>query len=282
MAITDLDSLVSALAGAAGAPAQPLNVNKASIANAQAGAYHSLWRATGLPGQGAIPGAAAVCTRTLAGALNQAALGGGRKQYLGRAYFLSANSATNVYVWDRLAHMAGLSGASASPQTVNVDVSGTGDNMVERRGRSDYSQVDWWLEIYTDVGTTAVNYTVTYTSGAGTPAQTTAQYEQIGSTTASRNRASRLIPIIAANGDTIRIVESIQLAASTGSAGSFGVTATRRIADIPLGLANAGTTADWAQTGLPLVPDNACLMLAVVPATTTTGTLLGTCTVIEA
>lgn len=36
-----------------------LHVDKASIANAAAGQLHSLWRATGQPGQGAIPAAAA-------------------------------------------------------------------------------------------------------------------------------------------------------------------------------------------------------------------------------
>ena len=56
MAITTRDQLIASLAGRQ----QALIIDKSPISNVAAGQYHSLWRATGLPGQGAIPGAAAV------------------------------------------------------------------------------------------------------------------------------------------------------------------------------------------------------------------------------
>ncbi|MGB5240679.1 MAG: hypothetical protein WBN80_08530, partial [Prochlorococcaceae cyanobacterium] len=64
MAITSRDQLIAALANS-----RHLLFDKASLANAVAGRFYSLWRATGQPGQGAIPTAAAVCTKALLGAL---------------------------------------------------------------------------------------------------------------------------------------------------------------------------------------------------------------------
>lgn len=58
MTITTLDGLVSAL----GNNSSRVVWDKASIANAAAGQIFSLWRATGTPAQGAIPGAAALAT----------------------------------------------------------------------------------------------------------------------------------------------------------------------------------------------------------------------------
>ena len=53
--ITGRDQLIDALAN----NSSRIVIDKASIANAAVGQYHSLWRATGQPGQGAIPTAAA-------------------------------------------------------------------------------------------------------------------------------------------------------------------------------------------------------------------------------
>lgn len=51
MAITTRDQLIASLAGRQ----QALVIDKSSIPNTAAGQYHSLWRATGTPGAGAIP-----------------------------------------------------------------------------------------------------------------------------------------------------------------------------------------------------------------------------------
>ena len=65
MAITTRDQLIDAM----GNNSSRLVIDKANIANALAGAYFSLWRATGQPGQGAIPTAAATCNNALTGAM---------------------------------------------------------------------------------------------------------------------------------------------------------------------------------------------------------------------
>jgi hypothetical protein len=64
MAITSRDQLIAALANSRHAL-----FDKASISNAVAGRFYSLWRANGQPGQGAIPAAAALCNKDLLGAL---------------------------------------------------------------------------------------------------------------------------------------------------------------------------------------------------------------------
>ena len=68
MTITSRDQLIDAM----GNRSSRLVLDKASLANTAAGQYHSLWRATGQPGQGAIPTAASVAIRGERGSYNLA------------------------------------------------------------------------------------------------------------------------------------------------------------------------------------------------------------------
>ncbi len=267
MPITDQDSFFALM----GSASNTLLINKASIATQLAGGFSSLWRATGTPGQGAIPSTAAVCTGALTGALTFTNPTAPAISYLTRGFLVSGNSATDVQLHDRLAHMGGLSGTVTTAQTVGVDVSGSSSNLANRRGAADYSEVQWWLEIYTAIGTTGVTATVTYTNGAGTSGRTTTL--TVGGASPA-NQPSRLFPIIGSGGESIQSIQSIQHV-TTGTAGSYGITATRPVTGLSLGLANAGTVADWAYLGLPRVHDDACLFGVVICGTTSTGTLYG-------
>lgn len=271
MTISTLDGLIDAM----GNSAQRLVVNKASIASQVAGGFTSLWRATGTPAQGATPAAAAVCTSALTGSFGWTNPTSPARSYLSRLYLLSANSGTDVQFHDRLAHMGGLSGTVTTAQTANVDVSGSTNNLTNRRGDSNYSDVQWWLEWYTATGSTAVTATVTYTNAAGTSGRTTTV------SLAASVAASRMLPIIGSGGEFIQSVQTVQLSATTGTAGSFGVTATRGIGGISLGLANGGSVADWAGLGLPRVHDDACLFMVLVPTTTSSGALYGSAALIQ-
>jgi hypothetical protein len=73
----------------------------------------------------------------------------------------------------------------------------------------------------------------------------------------------------------------VRLSATTGTAGSFGVSATRALGGISMGLANAGSVYDWAMLGLPRVHDSACLTMIMVPGTTNTGVLYGNVKLIQ-
>lgn len=271
MTITTRDGIANALGNAP----RKMPINKASIANTGAGQYAALWRATGSPTQGAIPGAAAVCDKALAGTFPFATVAA--QQYLARACIATGNAATNLEFDDRLAHMGGLSGVTTTSQTVGVDVSGSGSNLNNRRGAADFSEVQWWIEIYTDIGTTAVTATITYTNAAGTSGQTTTV--SLGGAS-PLNRASRRIPIFGNGGERIQSIQSI-IHATTGTAGSYGITATRLVAEVPTVVANKMELFDWAQTGLAKVVENACLEMAMLCSTTTTGTVMGSCTLVD-
>lgn len=274
MTITTGDELVSAL----GNNSTRLLWDKASLSNAAAGQTHSLWRATGQPAQGAIPGAAAVCSSALLGSFafnNQTAPA---TSYLAWATANCSNANVAIEIHDRLMHMGGLNGTLATLQTVNLDLNanlGT-SNLDARKGNANFSDVSWWLEWYTDTGGTAVTATVAVTYNDGTSGN-------LGAISlAATTRASRMIQLnsfvpAGATPKYIRDVDSVTLSATTGAAGSFGVTATRQRATLTLPLASLPPIPpmDWASLGLPEVYNDSCLMLLQVAGTTNTGTVRG-------
>jgi hypothetical protein len=273
MTISTLDGLVNAMAN----NSSRLLIDKASIANTVAGQVHSLWRAAGQPGQGAIPAAAAVCDHTLVGALSFTQQTAPATSYLAIIEGLCVNAGTTLEIHDRLMHMGGLSGVLATAQTVDVDISANlaTANLDARKGDSNYSDVQWWLEWYTDTGATVVTATVNVTFNDGSSNNLTAI------SLAATRRASLMIPLngliqAADAGKYIRDVNTVTLSATTGAAGSFGVTATRYRAALFKPLANSRFTADWAGLGLPEVPNSACVMLMQIASTTTTGIVRAT------
>ena len=266
MTITTRDQLIDAL----GNNSSRVVIDKASLSNAAAGQFFSLWRATGVPGQGAIPAAAALCDHTLTGALGFAQQTAPATSYLAWLRMVTSNPAMSVELHDRLAHMGGLSGITAAPQTVGIDLNTTASNMAARRGDANYSDVTWWLEWYADTGATSVNVTVAVTYDDGSTGNVV--LTGIGATV----RAGRLLPIVSAvAGRFIRAVGTVTLSATTGTNGSFGVTATRQRAAIDTSVANKGETGDWAMLGLPEIANSACLFPVVICNTTTTGTVRG-------
>ena len=271
MTITTRDKLIDAL----GNNSSRLVIDKASISNAAAGQFHSLWRATGQPGQAAIPAAAAVCNNALTGALNFAQQTSPATTYGTWANAMCSNNATTLEIHDRLMHMGGLSGTSTGSQTVNLDINANlaSNNLDARKGDANFSDVQWWMEWYTDTGGTAVTATVGVTYNDGTTGT-------LSVALAATRRASLMIPLngfipAAAAGKYIRGIDTVQLSATTGSAGSFGFTATRPRMTMPLPLANKMETFDWAALGLPEIFNSSCLMILQVASTTTTGTVRG-------
>lgn len=272
MVISTRDALINAL----GNNSSRLVIDKASISNAAAGQYHSLFRATGQPGQGAIPAAAAVCDNTLTGAFGFSQQTDPATTYGAWANIACSNGAVTIEVHDRLMHMGGLNGTLTTAQTVNLDVSANlaTANLDERKGDANYSDVNWWLEWYSDTGSTAVTITVAVTYNDGSSGNLT------GISLAATRRASQMIPLngyipAAAAGKFIRDVDSVTLSATTGTAGSFGVTATRPRMTMPVPIANKMEIFDWAQLGLPEIFNSSCLFLIQLASTTSTGTVRG-------
>lgn len=248
--------------------------DKASLATQVVGQYTSLWRATGVPAQGAIPAAAAYCTKALTGAPgfdNQTAPA---TSYLAYHTLLCGTANTNFEVHDRLAHMGGLSGIVTTAQTVGIDLStinAGGPVPAARLGDANYSDVQWWLEWYTTTGATASNATVNVTYNDGTTGNLAAI--AIGGTAIAASQKRQLISAV--DGKFIRGVNNVTLSASTGTAGSFGVTATRPRSAMSAPIANKVEVFDWAQLGLPEIPNDACLAGVLLSTATSTGTIKG-------
>ena len=233
-----------------------------------------MWRATGQPGQGAIPGAAAVCNNALTGAIGFTQQTAPATSYGAYLEVATSNSAMTVEIHDRLAHMGGLVGNLASAQTVNIDLNSlSADNLVERKGDSNYSDVQWWLEWYTATGSTAVTATVAVTYNDATTGT-------LSVALAATRPASLMIPLnglipAAGAGKYIRAVNSVTLSATTVTAGNFGVTATRPRMTIGAPIANFKFVADWAALGLPEIFNSSCLFPVVLTSTTSSGTVRG-------
>lgn len=271
MSISTRDQLIDAL----GNNSSRFVIDKASIASQAAGTFVSLWRAAGQPGQGAIPAAAAVCDNTLTGAMGFTQQVAPATSYGAWANAVCSNSAMTLEVHDRLMHMGGLNGTLTTAQTVNLDVNANlaSGNLDKRKGDSNFSDIQWWLEWYTATGSTAVTATVSVTYNDGTSGTLSAAL-------AATRPASFMLPLnglipAAAAGKYIRDVDSVQLSATTGTAGSFGVTATRPRMTMPLPLANKMEVFDWAALGLPEVANSSCLFPIVLTSTTSTGTVRG-------
>lgn len=271
MTISTLDALVSAL----GNNSSRIVLDKASMANQVAGRMCSMWRSSGQPAQGAIPTAAQACTNALTGAVQFSQQTAPMESYIAQIAVLASNSAMSWEIHDRLAHMGGLVLNVTTAQTTNLplDLSALGVS-ADRIGDANYGDVQTWLEVYSDGGATASNATinVTFDDDSSANLNTLA----VGGTIRAGNMFSvDALRTTAQQGKNIKRINSVTLSASTGTAGNFGFTFTRPRAYCPTQVANLTQTYDWAQLGLPGVPNGACLQFMVVPSTTSSGTLRG-------
>jgi hypothetical protein len=272
MTIATRDDFINAMAN----NSSRLVIDKASIASQTANSFCSMWRATGQPGQGAIPTAAASCDNTLLGALGFAQQTAPATSYLGILEAVTSNAAMTLEIHDRLCHMGGLSGVTATAQTVNLDLNAllASDNLDARKGDANFSDVQWWMEWYTATGSTASSASINVTYNDGTSGNLTAQ------ALAATRPASHMIPLnglipAADAGKFIRDINTVTHA-TTGTAGNYGFTATRYRAGNFLALANARWTAKWDDLGIPEIANESCLFPIMLTSTTSTGTLRAT------
>lgn len=262
MTIATRDELINALAN----NSSRIVIDKASQGNAAAGQFFSMWTVGGVPSAGANPTTAAVPTNATVGAIGFANQTAPATSYL--AWLAAAPSVAGaaIEIHDRLAHMGGLSGTVTTAQGALSLI--TTDPGADRRGDANYSDVQWWLEIYTDLGATGVNATVNVTYDDASTGNLSAI--ALGATP----RRARMYPLISAvAGRFIRAVNSVTLSATTGTAGNFGITATRQRTVISTFVANKPENFDWALLGLPNISNDSCLQLVVICATTSTGSI---------
>jgi hypothetical protein len=214
-----------------------------------AGRNHSLWQYDGLPSGGNIPTIAEIPVRSMIGSMPFLAPSDSQEKFLIQAGITS--TVTGIYLlYDRLFHIGGLSAAITTDQPIQGSTALT-------RNTNGLGNVAFY-EIYSQVGTTSANLTMTYTNQAGVPGRVSSI--NIGGTGfREANRAQR-IPL--ALGDTgIRAIEKIALSASTGTAGNFGITLAMPISWQPIVSAGVMGWRDYT-TGLPgirAIHPNACL-----------------------
>lgn len=280
-ALTDLSAVVNRLTG--GNSGTPENLwfckngryNGAAAAGVPiAGRPYSLWAIDGAPSQGAAPGAWANPDNTTAGGFEQTDPGGGRQKWLTQ-FFATGLVAGTLMLYDRLGHNSNLSGITTTAQTFTGSLSrytdGVGNMM--------------WYEIYgnstTILGATGTTMTVQYTNQAGTTGKVSPAVA-IGGTGFREGNQARFIPL--ASGDTgIQAVENVDLLASTGTAGAFGITVAHPLAIAVIDSAGVGGWRDFT-TGLPGIPEiktDACLALLWIPFTTTAPEIYGCASMIE-
>lgn len=270
--IENIDNLVKAL----GNNSSRIVLDKASIASQTANSYCSLWRATGQPGQGAIPTVVATCNNTTVGTIGFNQQISPSTSYGAYLEIATSNVAMTVELHDRLANMGGLNGTLTTAQSVNLDLNTllATNNIGTRKGDANYSDVLWWLEWYTATGGTAVTATIAVTYNDGTTGNLSVL------SLAGTRPASHMIPLnslipSAQSGKFIRGIVSVTLSATTGTAGNFGVTVTRPRMTLSSPFANFKFIADWAQLGLPEIYNSSAIFPIVLTSTTSTGTVRG-------
>lgn len=233
----------------------------------------SAWTLAGSPDTGAAPGSAvgiipdnttvgAITTNGTAGWLLGADFGVRYGGYGGK-----------IILYDRLWSNSTLDGTVTSTTSL-------GSTPALTRPNSNGDGTELWIEVYTIYGSTARTLTVVYTNQSGTGSKS-ATYTTVGAPTIGHMYQMKL-----ADGDTgIRSAQSYSWSGSTGTAGNFGLTIVRRIAEIPFGgdigswfaPRKSHTTgidryiSDWASLGLPQIPDNACLSM-IIQGTNTSAT----------
>ena len=184
----------------------------------------------------------------------------GRLTMLGARISTSNYSAASMMVVDLLNVSGGLNGTLTTAQTTNLPTAAltrytSGEGVMAG------------IVIYTIIGTTATTVTISYTNSAGVSGRTSTATTIGGG---FYRETGLLIPIPLQAGDTgIRSIESVTLAATTGTAGNFGVCLFKPLAMISLESATGAMPLDSVSTGgiigsLCEIHPDACLTFSAV------------------
>lgn len=284
-AITDLSALINRMTGGnSGTPETVWWFKVARMSGSTpvgvpiAGRPYSIWMYEGSPSAGVAPTTWANPDNTTAGGLLQTDPGGARTKWLIQAFAAGLTPGTLLLV-DRLGHNGNLSGTVTTAQTFTGTIT-------RYTSAADAVGNIMWYEIWgnttTILGATGTTITVSYTNQAGTASRTSTAVA-IGGTGFREGNQIRFLPL--QSGDTgVLSVQSATLAASTGTAGAFGIVIAKPLAYMGLDQAGAPGWREFA-TGLPGLPEiktDACLSFVWIPQTTTNPELFGGVSMVEA
>ena len=257
-ALTDLSALVNRVTGGNSGNPQHITTwidSRVGAAAAQApvaNRWTSLWQYNAtLGGSGALPTTATTPARNVAGAFGQNDPTGGRQLWLLGIEGYSSIAA-NYLIYDRLAQVGGLSGAVITAQTCNI--SSTRYNTAQTA-----VGVQIAIEIGAAVGTTATTISASYTNQDGTAGRTT-KLIAFGGT--GNRELQRVLFLPLADGDTgVLSVQSVTVAANTGTVGNFAVLLIKPLIQVGTSYAGGCFIRD-AVTNAPALPEvlpGACL-----------------------
>lgn len=261
------DNLIAGLAGSDNGGFGGTIVYGIPSITAVAGFYYSAWMTTGR--RGGLPTApttVATLDDTSTGSLgtftNPSA--GGTNRLLLWQHFTA--SAAGDLIYDRLRHQGGLSMNLNTSQTTNLPI-----DLTSLGSRCDANglDVDWFLEVFSAGGATnPVSCTVTYTNSGGTGSRTAVI--PLAASAFPIGRMYRINDYLQAGDIAIKSIQSIQFNTASGTAGSIGIVAAKR-----LGLGSApgtnGFVYDFAGSGMPKIADDACLWIPEFAGTSSTG-----------
>lgn len=214
MALADLDEYVAR----EGDPPMRLPFFKTALTTIAGRTYHT-WTTAALAGTA--PTTAAACSLTTVGAIGYDALANVTADLRLLGGNLSSNQAGTFMLIDRLSHQGGLSGIVTGSVSTNLPTAAL-TRYTSGEG------VHIGLSIYTQIGTTATTITVTYTNQAGTGSRVTPAVVFGGT---GNREAGRIVLLPLQAGDTgVQSVQSVNLVATTGTAGAYGVTLFKPIA----------------------------------------------------
>jgi hypothetical protein len=253
-AITDLSNIVQLLTNGSAQHPSFFADNRigASAATTPVSAQHtSLWRYNKTNGaNGAVPTTVDAPTRATLGAMGQNNAAGGKELWL-LGMEATATASGVLVMYDRLLHIGGLSGTTTTAQSVGGAITrntgGVGNEI--------------WIEVNTAIGATATTIAASYTNQAGATKTTPAV--AIGGT--GLREGERMIRLPLADGDTgVQGVISVTLAASTATAGNFGVVIAKPMARGMIEAAGCAAFRDFIG-GTPAIlkiVDDACVAFA--------------------
>lgn len=248
-------------------------ISKASLANTTAGGHYSLWTTAGLPAPGAAPGTTPIVpTNLTTGSIPIVNRTAPAKNYISELDFSAAVSLTTIEIHDRLLTVSGLNGTLTTLQTITgMDLNSflATSNLDQRKGDANYSDVQWWVEWYTATGATASNMTINALFNDGTSGNLV-----VAALGANFGRLGRFFSInsligAADQGKFIRGINSVQLSASTGTAGNFGFTATRYRCHAMARTANMLNKRNWDVIGFPEIFESSALFPVVLVGNST-------------
>lgn len=263
MPITDFDTLIAKLR-----EAQRQQIRKASRSTGASDYYHSLWTAAGNPGAGAAPAAlnGVIRTNAAVGALRLVNPAAGQESRYGRAFARLAQPGVLV-LCDRLWDCSGYLGNDTALKAI-------AQPPLSRY--TDGIGVECFLETYTAIGTNVVDVEVRYRNSSGVGNRQ--GFVRLGGASV----VGRMYPMELQAGDVgIQAIESLQVLATTGGAGDFGLTLLRRLSELPIARAGDGDVWDVFKLGYPKIENSACLSLMLIPGATLSGEIIASADVVQ-